>query len=45
MPTSRTNPTCAACPQARNAINGRYCPQVKAYVEYIKQPICKQTNF
>ena len=38
---TNTNPTCATCPKARNQLNGRYCRQLKRYVEYEKQPLCQ----
>ncbi len=38
---TRTNPTCAKCEKATNCLNGRYCHELKRYVEYATQPICK----
>ena len=29
-----TNPTCATCLKGLNLINGRYCTELGAYVEY-----------
>lgn len=33
---------CAECPDAHNAVNGRFCRILKAYVEYAKTPPCKR---
>ena len=38
---SRTNIYCALCIKARNMLNGRYCTSLHRYVEYAKQPPCK----
>lgn len=38
---------CKSCTDAYNSINGRYCNLYKAYVEYLKSPICinKKNNY
>lgn len=48
---SKTNPiryphrmNCKTCPYAVNSLNGRYCTQIKKYVEYTKTPPCKTTT-
>lgn len=38
------HPQCAACPQAHNSINGRYCRIIKRYVEYDRVPPCMKSK-
>lgn len=37
---SRTNARCMECRWAYNAVNGRRCTRLKAYVEYAETPPC-----
>lgn len=37
---AHVNPLCAACPRAHNGINGRYCEQLRRYVEHDTHPRC-----
>ena len=37
---SNTNPYCAVCPKAHNALNGRYCNELHMYVEHAHRPQC-----
>lgn len=32
---------CYQCPVSYNALNGRWCPKLKAYVEYASKFPCK----
>lgn len=35
-------PQCAACAEAINAINGRYCLRLRRYIQHQPQPLCKK---
>ena len=37
------HPECDKCPNAINAINGRWCNLYKAYTTYVKPPKCIRT--
>ena len=41
---SHPNPICAKCPKAHNSLNGRYCRQLKRYVQYTDKPQCLITQ-
>lgn len=34
------NPYCETCHLAHNGLNGRYCEQLRRYVEHEKEPRC-----
>ncbi len=42
--TNHTNSQCAACANAHNGINGRYCRKLGRYVEHSGAPRCSEKN-
>lgn len=38
------NDECRSCPHGRNCINGRWCEEIKKYVQYANKPLCKYGN-
>lgn len=39
--SSQSNEQCANCPKSYLGVNGRYCDELKHYVEYAVTPPCK----
>ena len=33
------NDECRSCPHGRNCINGRWCEEIKNYVQYANKPL------
>lgn len=40
--STKTNEICAKCLKAYLGVNGRYCDELKQYVEYAVTPPCKK---